>query len=152
MFIINVELIYKELWWNGLSMNNQYGCHCMHDNSIFLSHYIDIIMSVMVSQITGVSNVYSTICSGADQRKLQRSASLAFVRGTRTSNAENVSIWWLWYELIFRGDVFCAPTWNLSCLLVRAGNLYTCFNGCVKLILKWSVIQYDACVHTWNCW
>ena len=32
------------------------------------------------SQITGVSIVYSTVCSGADQRKHQSSASLAFER------------------------------------------------------------------------
>ena len=35
----------------------------------------------MVSQITGVSRVCSTVCSGADERKHQSSASLAFVRG-----------------------------------------------------------------------
>ena len=44
-------------------------------------HYSEVIKSAMVSQITGVSIVYSTICSGADQRKHHRSASLAFVRG-----------------------------------------------------------------------
>ena len=38
-------------------------------------------MSAMASQITGVSIVYSTVCSGADQWKHQSSASLAFVRG-----------------------------------------------------------------------
>ena len=38
-------------------------------------------MSAMASQITGVSIVYSTVCSGADHRKYQSSASLAFVRG-----------------------------------------------------------------------
>ena len=38
-------------------------------------------MSVMVSQITGVSRVYWTVCSGADERKHQSSVSLAFVRG-----------------------------------------------------------------------
>ena len=38
-------------------------------------------MSAIASQITGVSIVYSTVCSGADQRKHQSSASLAFVRG-----------------------------------------------------------------------
>ena len=38
-------------------------------------------MSVMASQITGVSIVYSTICSGNNQRKHQNSASLAFMRG-----------------------------------------------------------------------
>ena len=38
-------------------------------------------MSEMVSLITGVSMVCSTICSSADQRKHQNSASLAFLRG-----------------------------------------------------------------------
>ena len=44
-------------------------------------HYIDVIMSMMASQITSVSIVYSTVCSGPDQRKHQNSMSLAFVRG-----------------------------------------------------------------------
>ena len=42
-------------------------------------HCSDIIMRAMVSLITGVSTVCSTVCSGADQRKHQSSASLAFV-------------------------------------------------------------------------
>ena len=53
-------------------------------------------------QITGVSVICSTVCSGADQRKQQRSASLAFVRESHRWTdgfpsqraAENVSIWW----------------------------------------------------------
>ena len=43
-------------------------------------HYSDVIMSAMASQITFVSIVYSAVSSGADQRKHQSSASLAFVR------------------------------------------------------------------------
>ena len=38
-------------------------------------------MSRLPSQITSVLIVYTTICSGADQRKYQSSATLAFVRG-----------------------------------------------------------------------
>ena len=38
-------------------------------------------MSAMVSQITSLNIVYSTVYSGADQRKHQSSAPLAFVRG-----------------------------------------------------------------------
>ena len=38
-------------------------------------------MSAMASQITSVSIVYSTACSGTDQRKHQSSASLAFLGG-----------------------------------------------------------------------
>ena len=41
----------------------------------------NVIMSAMSSQITGLTRVYSTVYSGADQRKHRRSASLAFVRG-----------------------------------------------------------------------
>ena len=48
---------------------------------IFAEFINDVTMSMMASQITGVSIVYSTACSSADKRKHQSSASLAFVRG-----------------------------------------------------------------------
>ena len=58
----------------------------------------------MGSQITGVSIVCSTVCSGADQRKHQSSASLALYDvnspltgefpAQRASNAENFFIWY----------------------------------------------------------
>ena len=44
-------------------------------------HYNDVIISAMTSQITSLAIVYSTVYSGADQRKHQSSASLEFVRG-----------------------------------------------------------------------
>ena len=43
-------------------------------------HYSDVIMGTVASQITSPAIVYSSVCSGADQRKHQSSASLAFVR------------------------------------------------------------------------
>ena len=48
-------------------------------------YYSDVIVSAIATQITGVLTVYSTDCSGADQRKHQNSAPLAFVRGIRRS-------------------------------------------------------------------
>ena len=58
-------------------------------------------MGTMASQITSLTIVYPTVYSGADQRKHQSSASLAFVReltgefsAQMASNEENVSIWW----------------------------------------------------------
>ena len=45
-----------------------------------IHHYRDVITSAMASQITGVSIVCSVVCSGANQRKHQSSASLTFVR------------------------------------------------------------------------
>ena len=51
------------------------------NNSRPALHYNDIIMNAMVTQITSLTIVYSTVYSGADQRKYQSSASRAFVRG-----------------------------------------------------------------------
>ena len=48
---------------------------------ITLDLYNDVIMSTMTSQITSLTIVYSTVYSGADQRKHQSSASLAFLWG-----------------------------------------------------------------------
>ena len=44
-------------------------------------HNDDVIMSLIASQITSLTIVYSTVYLDADQRKHQSSASLAFVRG-----------------------------------------------------------------------
>ena len=66
-----------------------------------LCHYNDVIMSAMASHVTRLAIVYSTVYSDTDERKHQSSVLLAFVRGIhgefpapKTSNAENVSIWW----------------------------------------------------------
>ena len=52
----------------------------------------DVILSAVASQITGVSIVYSTVCSGVDKR----SSSLAFVRGIHRwpVNSLHNGIWW----------------------------------------------------------
>ena len=42
--------------------------------------YGGVVMSAMSSQIIGVLIVYSTVCSGSDERKYQSSAWLAFAR------------------------------------------------------------------------
>ena len=43
-------------------------------------HYDDVIMTMLVTQITSLTVVYSIVYSGVNQRKHQSSASLAFVR------------------------------------------------------------------------
>ena len=50
-------------------------------NSMKPHHYSDVIMGSIASQITSLMIVYSSVYSGADQRKYQSSASLAFVLG-----------------------------------------------------------------------
>ena len=48
---------------------------------VILHRYCDVIMGAMASEITSLTIVYSTVYSGADQRKHQSSVSLAFGRG-----------------------------------------------------------------------
>ena len=78
-------------------------------------------MGAMASQITSLRIVYSTVYSGADQRKYQSSAPLAFVRGIyrwpvnsiaqMASNAESVPTWW-------RHHIASALHNNTHCLLL----------------------------------
>ena len=54
---------------------------CCQSFLIHVKYVINITMSAMASRITSLTLVCSNIYSGADQRKNQSSASLAFVRG-----------------------------------------------------------------------
>ena len=91
-----------------------------------IHHYNDAIMSAMASQIT-------IHVSGADQRKHQSSASLAFVEFTgdlwipaqRASNAENVSIWWRHHENCWCvvPHAFIKYIWHVSnCISFKSFN------------------------------
>ena len=51
-----------------------------HLGQLYPTHYNDVIVSTMASQITSPAIVYSADYSGADQRKHQNTAWLAFVR------------------------------------------------------------------------
>ena len=85
-------------------------------------HYNDVIMGAMASQITSLTIVYSSVYSGADQRKHQSSASLASVLGIhrwpvnipaqRASNAENVFIWWRHHDVAW-WPLLVALSWYL---------------------------------------
>ena len=59
----------------------------------FAKHYDDVTMSLMASQITSLTIVYSTVYSGADQRKHQSSATLAFVRGIHRGPVNSPHKW-----------------------------------------------------------
>ena len=70
-------------------------------SSLTVSHYRDVIMSRMASQMTSVSIVYSTVRWSKKTPKLcvnglceSNSPVAGEFPAQRTSNAENVSIWW----------------------------------------------------------
>ena len=56
-------------------------------------HYCDVIVGPLASQITSLTIVYSTVYSDANQRKLQSSASLAFVRGIHRGPVNSPHKW-----------------------------------------------------------
>ena len=62
----------------GISSVILFRSQCVHCVEAKLRHHGDVIMGAMASQITSLTIVYSTV---SDQRKHQRSASLAFVWG-----------------------------------------------------------------------
>ena len=76
---IGLELSLLDTRW--ISTRKTFYGKCYGTWSPVVMHYSDVIMSTIASQFTSVSIVYSTVCSGPDQRKHQSSASLAVVRG-----------------------------------------------------------------------
>ena len=75
---------------------------CMHNSGwpksirqigFGIFHYDDVIMNTMASQITSRTIVYSTVYSGADQRKHESSVSLTFVRGIHRGPVNSPHKW-----------------------------------------------------------
>ena len=80
----------------------------------FITNYSDVIISVMASQITSLTIVYSTVNSRRRSKKTSKLHVTGLCVGNspltgeflaqRTSNAENVSIWWCHHELLWYTD------------------------------------------------
>ena len=88
------------------------------------SHYSDVKMSAMAFQITSLTIVYSTVYSGADQRKHQSSASLAFVRGIHrwpVNSQHKGPVTWKMFPF---DDVIMIPEESVTCWQVNifSGN------------------------------
>ena len=73
-----------------------------------LPHYSYIIMSAMPSLITSLSIVYSSVRSGADQRKYQSPASLAFGRGIHRGPVNSPHKWPVTRKMFSFDDVIMA--------------------------------------------
>ena len=80
-----LELIFSIMWSHIENMIDIAYCICntkrLRPSGELEWHYDDITMSLMTSQITSLTIVYSTVYADTDLRKHQSSASLAFVRG-----------------------------------------------------------------------
>ena len=74
-------------WWEDVGRNGRWGL------ARYPRHWSDVLMSSIVSQITGLTIVYSIVYSYADQRKHQSSASLAFVWGIHRGPVNSPHKW-----------------------------------------------------------
>ena len=98
--------------------HNQYTWH-IASFEIWTLHYSDVTMGTMASQITSLTIVYSTVYTGADQKKISKlrvtglcvrsSPVTGELPAQMASNAENVSIWWRHHEFKqwFGGELLC---------------------------------------------
>ena len=76
------------------------------------THYCDVIMGAVASQITNLTIVYSTVYSDADQRKHQSSASLAFVWGIQRGPVNSRHKWPV-TQIMFPFDDVIMKTYDL---------------------------------------
>ena len=99
--LLSMTLFYLPKLVRVASLTLVQSCDCPIITDV--THYIDVKRPRWRLKSPEFAIVYSSVYSGADQRKHQSSASLVFVRGIhrdrefpaqRASNAENVSIWW----------------------------------------------------------
>ena len=74
-------------------------------------HYNDVIMGMITSQITSLTIVYSTVYSGADQRKHQSSVSLAFVWGIHQRLVNSVHKWPVMQKMFPFDDIIMCNGW-----------------------------------------
>ena len=99
-------------------------------------------MGTMVSQITGLTIIYSSVYSGADQSKHQSSASLAFVRGIHRGPVNSLHKWPVTRKMFPFDDVI-RTYWGLNKMTdfwqVMPSNtncLYEKFELAIKISLK----------------
>ena len=132
---------WNQYWWfrSGFAKKLSY----IYCNNQY--HYNGVIMSAMASQITSLTIVYPNVYSGADQRKHQSSASLAFVRG--------IHRWPVNFS--HKGPVtrkcfhFMTSSWRLRALNKIAGILRTTFSNEFtksKCCFKFCLFSFRFCL------
>ena len=103
---------------------------------VIMLHYSGVIMGTMVSQITSLTIVYSALYSGADQRKYQSSASLAFVRGIHPWPVNSLHKWPVTRKMFPFGDVIMEKV-GIRCMTSLSIQCY----AALSLKLRWKFLK-----------
>ena len=113
---------------------------------ISLFHYNDVIIGAMASQITSLTIVYSTVYSGADQRKHQIPASLALVWGIHRLPVNSLHKWPVTRKMFpFDDVIMCLPNRSWSKRPVRLNYLQDIM--CPLFANNLSVAAVCSCLH-----
>ena len=111
-----------------------------HSSPVKARHYSDVIMGSIASQITSLTIVYSNVYSGADQRKHQCSASLAFVRVIHRRPVNSLHKGPVTRKLFPFDDVI------MKCGLFSGTNIwplvYLSFNSVVCNVILWLTMYW----------
>ena len=114
------------------------------------------IMSIIVSQITSLTIVYSTVNSDADQRKHQSSASLAFVRGIHWLLVNSPHKWPVTRKMFPFIDVIMKSSLVQIMALSHTGHVIYNFRcsmifWCPIDVSDWcTMISYQHLLHVWK--
>ena len=101
----------------------------------WLSHYNDVIMGTLASQITSLTFVYWIVYSDADQRKHQSSASLAFVLGMHRGPVNSPHKRPVTRKMFPFDDVI------MLCTHLKAGK-WKCFCILIEISMSWFEDKY----------
>ena len=90
-------------------------------------HYYDVIMGAIASQITSLTIVFSTVYSDADQRKHQRSASLAFLRGIHRGPLNSPHKWPVMQKMFPFDDIIMLGQVMAFCVIEPSHYMNRCW-------------------------
>ena len=102
------------------------------------SHYNEVIMGAIASEITSLTIVYSTVYSEADQRKYQSSASLAFVQGIHRGPVNSPHKWAVTRKMFPFDDVImlvCNIQNDTDDMIIAAQLFWQCYVNMFILLI-----------------
>ena len=114
-----------------------------HGLILGLSHYIDVIMITMASQITSLTIVYSTVCSGADIKQHQGSALLAVVREIHRWPANSLHKGQITRKMFLFDDVIMKIAWRFWTHTCVTKETKPFFKTYISYITRDEIILYS---------
>ena len=118
----------------------------LHDRT---PHYNDVIMGAIAPQITSPTIVYSSVYSGADQKKHQSSASVAFVWGIHRWPVDSPHKWPVtWKMFPFDDVIMCVadPTMTTKWHAPH-DRVHTLRVSKLSFLARWILMHYLS----WTC-